>query len=134
MWYLVASIFQFFVYFHEEKNPVLLYPALFLLINKLHIFKSHLLPSVCQFYKLEKIAGRRWVVAAGAVCRAGQPWGGFRLSHRVGGHPTGVQYIPAAASTAAAPAPSPCVAPGMRGHLPSAVMFFESGQLLEMVI
>lgn len=35
------------------------YPTLFLLINKLHIFKSHLLPSVCQFYKLEKISGKR---------------------------------------------------------------------------
>lgn len=68
---------------------MLLYPALFLLINKLHIFKSHPLSSVCQFYKLEKISGQRGVVAAGAVCRAGQPYGGFRLSRQVGGHPTG---------------------------------------------
>lgn len=37
---------------------MLLYPALLLLINKLHIFKSHLLPSVCQLYKLGKISGR----------------------------------------------------------------------------
>lgn len=96
LWYLVVSIFQFFVCFDKKKIPCCCFPASFLLINKLHIFINHQLPSVCQFYKLEKISGKRKGglqlmlcagpsgvrEAAGGSCWAGSREGGQGTPHQ----------------------------------------------------
>lgn len=56
---------------------MLLQPALLLPINKLHIFKSYLLPSVCQFCKLEMISEkRRGGLLLHTGCFLGQGGGG----------------------------------------------------------